>query len=632
MFGRFQEALYLWLDERIKLGFFIKLLSKKQVPQHEQTFWYYFGGMALFLFLVQVATGLLLMVYYQPGIATSHESVSFIMEKVAFGQLMRSLHSWSANLMIGIVFIHMFCAYFMRAYRRPRELTWLSGFGLFVLSLGLGFSGYLLAWDQLAFFATKVGLQILNSTPVVGPMMADLLRGGQDVSNATISRFFELHIWILPIAMMGLMGAHLLLVQLHGMSTPYSYANKPKSKQKSMSFFGEFLFHDVFIWTLLMGALVFVAWAFPWELGAKADPFAPAPEGIKPEWYFMFMFQILKLLPAHIGPFEGEVCGIVAFGVAGALWALVPFWEGINTWTKKAATGYGIVAVLVVVIGTLSGYVESPEAPLSTGNSASVSPVAKGGSGQALFEQNCAACHAIGGPKRMGPDLKGITQKRQREPLIAFIVNPSGSAMPTLPGMDEATAGTILDYIEAQSNPQAATSQDASTTKTAMPSQPAWTPQDAEVGQKLFMGTMPFSKGGTACLACHTTTTAGALGGGTMGPDLTMVYTRLGEFEGLSAWMNAIPSATMKPVYTQHPLTPEEIKALVAYFAQLDQAPQAQKPKASFLSPTAKFGLIGFMALVLAMVAFAVLYNDRFRGVRQQLVQDNRIESKQNGD
>ncbi len=613
-----------WLEERTKLSVFTKILAKKTVPKHEQTFWYYFGGMALFLLILQIVTGLLLMVYYQPGIESSYASVKYIIEEVSFGQLIRSIHSWSANLMIGVIFIHMFCAYFMKAYRRPRELTWLTGFGLLMISFGLGFSGYLLTWDELAYFATKIGLQIMSVTPFVGPLMADLLRGGSELGGATISRFFELHVLLLPAALIGLLTAHLILVQIHGMSTPYSYANKPARLRKSIPFFSDFLYHDILIWTLMMGGIVILAWTYPWPLGPEADPWAPAPEGIKPEWYFIFMFQILKLLPAHVGPIEGEVFGIMMFGVGGALWALVPFWEGINKWTSKLATSYGVLALLVIIIPTIAAYMPSPDAPLSS-SVAAVDKSAISGDTAALFKQSCAACHSIGGGNLVGPDLKGLTENRDREQLARFIVDPSGSAMPKIPGITEADAKALLDYIEAESNPKP----DNIPTKVAeAPAEKPFTEAHVTDGRKLFLGMKPFASGGTACMACHSVQDNSTLGGGTMGPDLTQVYHRLGERKGFSAWMAAIPSPTMKPLYDKHPLTEEEIHVLSAYFAKVSEVASQPETIAHQRDTRFNFFIFGAVGAVLLMVAIALLYHNRFRTVRRALVEQE-IQNKE---
>src|SRR5581483_8152920 len=187
-----------WLDDRAGLAPVRELIHKKAVPVHRHTIWYYFGGMTLFLFVVQVITGVLLLLYYRPSAENAFESVQFIMAEVKFGWLVRSIHSWSANLMIATMFIHMFSVYFMKAYRPPRELTWVTGALLLFIILGFGFSGYLLPWNKLAFFATKVGTEITGVVPVIGGVMVRFLRGGDDVTGATLTRFFGFHVAVLP--------------------------------------------------------------------------------------------------------------------------------------------------------------------------------------------------------------------------------------------------------------------------------------------------------------------------------------------------------------------------------------------------------------------------------------------------
>ena len=153
--NRMGSQIYRWFDERFKLDALVEYMRGKVVPVHSHSIFYYFGGISLFLFIVQVLTGILLLMYYRPGADSAYESVRFIISNVEFGWLIRSLHSWSANLMVFAVFIHMFSVYFTSAYRRPRELTWLSGIALLGLTLSFGFSGYLLPWNELSFFATR---------------------------------------------------------------------------------------------------------------------------------------------------------------------------------------------------------------------------------------------------------------------------------------------------------------------------------------------------------------------------------------------------------------------------------------------------------------------------------------------
>src|SRR5262245_41054805 len=183
-------------------------LRKKTVPRHKLSYWYFLGGITLFLFMIQVCTGILLLLYYRPGANEAFESVQYIMTRVQFGWLIRSIHSWAANLMILTAFAHMFSVVFLRAYRKPRELTWLSGMLLLFLAMGFVFSGYLLPWTTLAFFATKVGTEITGQVPVIGHSLTVFLRGGEDVTGATLTRFFGFHVAVLP-------GLTTLLVLLH---------------------------------------------------------------------------------------------------------------------------------------------------------------------------------------------------------------------------------------------------------------------------------------------------------------------------------------------------------------------------------------------------------------------------------
>jgi cytochrome b6 len=323
------ERVWTWLDERADAEALRHLLSAKVVPKHRYSVFYYLGGMALFLLAVQLGTGLLLLLYYEPGVSTAYESVKRISGEIPFGWLVRSIHRWSADIFIGVLALHMFTAFFMKAYRRPRELTWLTGVGALGLALGFGFSGYLLPWDETAFFATSVGTAVAGAVPVVGQALLQLLRGSDDVSGATLARFFALHVVVLPFAALGLLGAHLLLVQKHGMSIPPGVAESGRPRP----FFPDFLLRDLVGWTLALALLAALAALAPAELGPKADPFASAPPGIKPEWYFYAPFQQLKWIPAHVGPFEGEAVGAVAFLVLGLLFALVPFLD------RKAARG-----------------------------------------------------------------------------------------------------------------------------------------------------------------------------------------------------------------------------------------------------------------------------------------------------
>jgi cytochrome b6 len=340
-----------WLDERLGWRELRRMVEHKDIPRHRHSVWYYFGGMTLFLFVVQVATGILLLLYYRPSAETAFESVQFIVTEVEFGWLIRSVHSWSANLMVATAFVHMFSTLFLRAFRRPRELTWVSGVALLFLSLAFGFSGYLLPWNKLAFFATKVGTDIAGIVPLVGPYLLRFLRGGDEVTGATLTRFFGFHVAILPAVTTAILALHLILVQKHGMSVP---PGMDAAKTPRMRFYPNFLLRDLVGWLAAVAVLASLAALFPWELGEKADPFAPAPAGIKPEWYFMFMFQSLKYIPARVLGMDGEILGIAFFGLLGLSLVLVPFLSSDRATHRRLQPLHVLGTLVIIYIVALS--------------------------------------------------------------------------------------------------------------------------------------------------------------------------------------------------------------------------------------------------------------------------------------
>lgn len=347
-----------WLEERLPIAEAKEFATHKTVPVHKHSVHYYLGGMTLFFFIVQVVTGILLMLYYRPSAEEAFESVEFIMTTVPFGWLIRSIHSWSANLMVFFAFTHLVTTYFMKAYRKPRELTWVTGCILLFIIMGFGFSGYLLPWNKLAFFATKVGTDIAGSVPIIGDFVLRFLRGGERVTGGTLSRFYGWHVAILPAITTALLGIHLLLVQIKGMSVPPS-EEEAAAKRKPMPFFPHFAMRDLFGWTVALGVLATLAALFPWELGEKADPFAPAYANIRPEWYFVFMFQALKLVPGgEILHIEYEAIAIMIFGLGGLLMVLVPFLDrGIEKNGKSPMfTLAGIIALVFMIGMTVWGY------------------------------------------------------------------------------------------------------------------------------------------------------------------------------------------------------------------------------------------------------------------------------------
>ncbi len=348
--------------QRYPLGGLADLLAHKTVPVHRHTVWYYWGGVTLALIGIQLASGVLLLLYYRPSADGAFESIRFIMTRVEFGWLVRSVHAWAANLVILSAMIHLASTFFLKAYRPPRELTWVSGVLLFFLLMGFGFTGYLLPWNTLAFFATKVGTEIAGTVPGIGPILRTFLCGGSDVGDATLSRFFWLHIAVLPAGLLVLAGLHVLMIQLQGMSRPLSSMGErstpppaasagggsahsagpfgPAAGGGAMPFFPNFFLRDLLAWSLMLGLVLCLSVYWPATLGEKADPFAPTPAGIQPEWYFLWMFQTLKLFPGHVLGIEGELVAIGLTGLAGVVLLVVPWLDrparhGRSSWLVR---------------------------------------------------------------------------------------------------------------------------------------------------------------------------------------------------------------------------------------------------------------------------------------------------------
>jgi cytochrome b6 len=232
---------------------------------------------------------------------------------------------------------------------------------LLFLVMGFGFSGYLLPWNTLAFFATKVGTEMAGSVPIIGKFLLVFLRGGEEVTGATLTRFFGFHVAVLPGLATILLATHLLLVQRLGMSVPPGVERKiaeGRAPARSMPFLPNFLLRDMIGWYSALGMLGALAAIFPWELGMKADPFVPAPAGIRPEWYFLFMFQTLKYLPSKVLFVDGELLGLFGFSAAALVWVAVPFLDrrpGFGRLTRfftdlgVFALGYMIVLSLLAL-------------------------------------------------------------------------------------------------------------------------------------------------------------------------------------------------------------------------------------------------------------------------------------------
>lgn len=345
-----------WISDRYDIDSLRELAGTKYVPVHRHDIWYYTGGIVLFLFVIQFITGMALAFYYVPYFEEANKSVVEIATKLNMGWFFRSLHHWGAQLAIFVLFIHLFATLLLRSYRKPRELVWVSGFVLLGISIFFGLSGYFLLWDERAFAAVRVATGGAGNLPLLGGFMKAFLRGGIDVTGETLTRFYAFHVSVLPILTLAVIGVHLLLVQVHGMSVPLSQ----KGQEGRVRFFPNAFYRDLMVWLVVLGIVVTLAVLLPPEIGKKADPLAPPPENVKPEWYFLFLFQTLKLFPGQIFGFNGETIAIVLISLAILFFFLIPFFDRKSSTEEESnlftriGVGYMIYFVTMTIIGFLT--------------------------------------------------------------------------------------------------------------------------------------------------------------------------------------------------------------------------------------------------------------------------------------
>ena len=309
----------------------------------------------MFLFILQFITGMVLSFYYIPYFEQAHKSIIEIVTKLNMGWFFRSLHHWGAQFAILALFIHLFATLLSKSYRKPRELLWYSGFILLALAIFFGLSGYLLLWDERAFAAVRVATGGAGALPVVGDFLKAFLRGGIDVTGETLTRFYAFHVAILPLFTIFLMALHVLIVQIHGMSVPLSVMDK---NLPQVPFFPNIIYRDLIVWLLVLGLTVTIATLLPPEIGTKADPLAAPPEDIKPEWYFLFLFQTLKLFPGEILGLNGETIAIVLITAGILIFFFIPLLDRKSGRSEKSPlfTVIGCCYLAYFLLMTVIGY------------------------------------------------------------------------------------------------------------------------------------------------------------------------------------------------------------------------------------------------------------------------------------
>lgn len=429
--------LYRWLDERLKLAPVRIALLDEPIPGGAS--WIYvFGSITLFFFLLQMLTGMFLAMYYSSSTEHAHESIRYIMQEVPFGQYIRGLHHWGAGAMMVAIGLHMLQTFLYGAYKRPREMMWLVGVILFLLTLAFGFSGYLLPWDQRAYWATQVGINIIGTIPVVGDLLVRIIRGGQNLGAMTLSRFYALHTLFLPWLLMGLIALHLFILRRVGPAGPW---DEVRASAYVEPFWPKQVAMDAVAIGVAFVLVAVLAITVPAPLSDPANPsdtsFTPVPE-----WYFLFYYQLLKYVK---GPWE--IVGTVALPVLFYLTLFLLPWLDRHPerrpFSRRVVIGAG-AAFLVMVFTLLT--ISLREVASLPVTSPSVLR------GKALYQElDCAACHRVHGTGEAGgPDLSYVGDTRDRGWLIQHFKDPKsvvpGSGMPAY-RLSEQEVNDLTDYM-----------------------------------------------------------------------------------------------------------------------------------------------------------------------------------------
>ena len=333
-----------WLGERLPVdGEDLRELTNEPVPYHLKRWWFALGGTPAYLFLVQIVTGIMLAVYYQPAPATAYESVRYITEEVSFGWFLRSLHKWGATFMIAAVILHQMRVYFTGAYRKPREINWIIGMCLLITTLTLGFTGYSLVYEQLSFWGATVGANIAGSVPFIGDFTKQLMLGGDAYNPNTLPRFYVIHAAVLPTVLVLLIVIHIAIIRLQGVSEMEFADEQGAEKPRHFSFFPDHVYTELMVGLVMMIVLTALATVLPVTLGPKADPLT-TPEVIKPEWFFYVTFRWLKLFSGTLAILSTGFIVFVMFA-----WPFIDDWIRRKTRFQEASVWIGIVGVFLLV-------------------------------------------------------------------------------------------------------------------------------------------------------------------------------------------------------------------------------------------------------------------------------------------
>ena len=432
-----------WIDERIDLKSIRRALLDREMPGG-LTWWHTLGSATFAVFIVQVVTGTVLAMYYSASPDHAYYSVQYIEQHVISGATIRGIHHWGSSAMVILVFAHMIRVFTTGAYKYPREINWLVGIGLLFIVLTFSFTGYLLPWDQKAYWATQVGTNIAGLTPLIGGFIVRLLRGGAELGAATLSRFYAIHVLLMPLVFAITVFIHIVIIIRQGIAAraealelgapartddpeypAYYEAAYKKSKGANVRFWPDVTAKDIVVAMAVVIILVMLGTNYGAALEAPADP-SDSSYSPRPEWYFLPFFQLLKLVP-------GSLESIVAIGLPAAIvltLLFLPFFDrkSSRAWSKRPVARWVLILTLVsgsLLLGAALG--EPNTNPVVNALGRTLTATER--SGRALYEaQGCGSCHLIAGRggerKENAPPLTDVGLRHSGAWLHSFIENP----------------------------------------------------------------------------------------------------------------------------------------------------------------------------------------------------------------
>ena len=469
-----------WFDRRLQLAGAIKEMADHPVPRSSASWWYVFGSAALTVFAVQIVTGILLALTYVPSAAEAWSSLQALNHDITLGWFIRAMHGWASNFMIALVLIHMIQVFLFGAFKYPRELTWVVGVVLLLMTLGMAFTGQVLRFDQDAYWGLGIGASIASRSPVIGPAFVRVMLGGPIIGGASLSRFFALHVFVIPGILIGSVGLHLLMVLKLGVNewpmpgrlvrkATYDREYHELTHKDGIPFVPVAAWKDAFFSAAVLAAIVFCACYYgPFGPTGQPDPtiIQTVP---KPDFFFLWLYAALALLPPEM---ETPVLLIGPVIIIGFLIAM-PFLagEGEKSWRRRP---FAVLSILLIAISlrtftNLAGY--SPWSPEMNAWSGEPIPdkflrgrTALERQGAAVFqEKQCHNCHALdhGGGQR-GPALDTVAARLTQDQLIRQVLQGRGNMPAYGNSLNPSETTALVAFLETLHEPGRLPAKDAS--------------------------------------------------------------------------------------------------------------------------------------------------------------------------